>query len=75
MSEWWSRQIKGITKSEELCTHICDTESQLIYVITRDKYNNYKLYSIKSCQATYTKHKANNPLKLEKFIDWKGNNE
>lgn len=68
MTEWWKQQIKGIPKSEEVCTRIGDAEHPLIYVLTKDKSSNYKLYSVDNYKATYTKHKSNNPLKLEKFM-------
>ena len=75
MPEWWGQQIKGIPKSEELCARICDAESRLIYAIVKDRYGSYKLYTIDSYKATYTKHKADNPLKLERFINYGGSND
>ena len=68
MPEWWEQQIKGIPKSEELCTQIGDAEHPLIYVITKDRFANYKLYSVEDYKATYTKHKSSNPLKLERYM-------
>ena len=68
MPEWWEHQIKGIPKSEKLCTQICNAESRLIYAITRDKNETFKLYAVDGCKATYTKHKADSPLKLDRRI-------
>lgn len=68
MAEWYSTPIKGIPKSEEIAVRHYKEDGILTYVITVDRFKNYKLYFYKDGQATYSKHKANSPLKLEEFI-------
>lgn len=69
-NEWW-HDVKGIPKSEKICVKFYNNESKILtYIITVDFYQSYKLYKydIEKAQAVYTKHKADNPLKLEKYV-------
>lgn len=69
MAEWYNTPIKGIPKSEEIAVRHCREDNTIKYIITVDRFKNYKLYFYKNGQAVYSKHKANNPLKLEEFIE------
>lgn len=69
MSEWYNTPIKGIPKSEQICVRHCNENSTLKYIITTDRYGNYKLYHYKDEQAVYSKHKADNPLDLNEYTE------
>lgn len=66
--EWYNTPIKGIPKSEQIAVRHCNEDSVLVYIITVDRFKNYKLYEYKGEQAVYTKHKSDNPLDLNKYI-------
>lgn len=68
MVEWYNTPIKGIPKSEEIAVRHCKEDGTLTYIITVDRYKNYKLYFYKDGQAVYSKHRSDNPLKLEEFL-------
>ncbi len=68
MSEWYNTPIKGIPKSEQICVRHCSEDGTLKYIITTDRYGNYKLYRYKDGQAVYSKHKADNPIDLNEYI-------
>ena len=68
MAEWYSTPIKGIPKSEQIAVRHCKENGILIYIITVDRFKNYKLYKYKDGQAVYTKYKSDNPLELNKYI-------
>ena len=63
--EWYKLSVKGIPKSEAVIISYYNRNNVLIYIITRDKHKNYKLYYIHDLQATFSKHRSNNPTKLE----------
>lgn len=69
MSEWYNTPIKGIPKSEQIATRHCDEGSVLVYIVTVDRYGNYKLYHYKDGQAVYSRHKADNPIDLNEYIE------
>lgn len=70
-TEWYNRKIKGIPKNERICIREYTTNEQIKYIVTCDTSKNYKLYSFdnESNTAIYTKHKSNNPLKLEQYMN------
>lgn len=68
MKQWWEERPKGISKSERLSVRHCDAESRLRYITTVDSNRSYKLYEIDGQKAVYTKHKSDDPRKLERFI-------
>lgn len=67
-TEWYSTPIKGIPKSEEIAVRHCKEDNTIKYIITVDRFKNYKLYEYKDEQAIYTKHKADSPLKFDRRI-------
>ena len=66
--EWYKAPIKGIPKSEEIAVRHYKEDGILTYVITVDRYKNYKLYEYKDGQVVYTKHKSDNPLDLDEYM-------
>ena len=70
--KWYNKPIKGIPKSEKIAVRYYmenGIENNLLkYIITVDRFKNYKLYEYKDEQAIYTKHKSDNPLDLNKYI-------
>ncbi len=66
--EWYKISIKGIPKSEEIAVRHFVEDGTIKYIITVDRFKNYKLYEYKDGQAIYTKHKSNNPLKFDEYI-------
>lgn len=69
MTEWYNTTIKGIPKSEQIYVRHCSEDGTLKYIITTDRYGNYKLYRYKDGQAVYSKHKADNPIDLNEYIE------
>lgn len=67
--EWYNTPIKGISKSEQICVRHCSEDGSLKYIITTDRYGNYKLYRYKDGQVVYSKHKADNPIDLNEYIE------
>jgi len=67
--EWYNTPIKDIPKSEEVAIRHCKEDGVIDYIITVDHFKNYKLYEYKDGQAIYTKHKSNNPLDLNKYMN------
>ena len=67
--EWYNITIKGIPKSEQICVRHCSKDGTLKYIFTTDRYDNYKLYHYKDGQAIYSKHKADNPIDLNEYIE------
>ena len=56
-------------KNEILWVQIFDLQDKLTHIITSDLHREtYKLYQVNGDNLTYTKHKATNPLDLEKYI-------
>lgn len=67
--EWYNTPIKGIPKPEQIAVCHCREDNTIKYIITVDRFKNYKLYFYKDGQAVYTKHKSNNPLNLNEYIN------
>ena len=67
--EWYKIPIKGIPKFEKIMVRYYKENDILDYIITTDRYRNYKLYYYKDGQAVYSKHKSSDPLELEEYTD------
>lgn len=68
MTEWYNTPINGIPKSEEIAVRHCKEDGTIKYIITIDRFKNYKLYEHSDEQAVYTKHKSDNPLDLNEYM-------
>jgi hypothetical protein len=68
MNEWYNKSIKGISKSETICVRHCTEDGKIKWIITVDRYKNYKLYKYENDTAIYTKNKADNPIDLEDYV-------
>lgn len=66
--KWYNKPIKGIPKSETICVRRCTEDGEIKWIITVDRYKNYKLYKYENDTAVYTKHKADNPIDLEDYV-------
>lgn len=61
--------FKGIPKSEKIVLKYSNKD-KLLYIVTLDIHNIYKLYSFdeKTLTATFTKHKSISPIKLNDYM-------
>ena len=57
-------------KNEILWEQFINSKDEVAYIVTSDPYrSNYKLYTIDDGKSIYTKHKAENPRDLDKWIE------
>ena len=57
-------------KNETLWEQLINSNDEVTYIITSDLFRStYKLYIVEDGKPVYTKHKANNPRDLDKWIE------
>ena len=64
-----AKELQNLT----VCVTYCGADHQPQYTIKRDDYTRtYYLFTVKNGKEQLTKHSANSPLDLEKYIKIKG---
>ena len=67
-----TQYFKGVPSTETVWLQVLKQDTDIVlYVVTSDKLRQwYKLYSVADNKATYTKHKAQDPRELDKYIKY-----